>query len=590
MCGIIGYIGKDKKAKEVLIKGLKNLEYRGYDSAGIALLENDKIKIIKEEGKIKNLEKKVQEEKETTLGIGHTRWATHGNATKENAHPHKVGKVTLVHNGIIENYEEIKNKLNYKPVSNTDTEIACALINDIYEKTNNKLETLKEANHLLKGSYAFAIYFDKDNEHLYAMRKDSPLIIAKGENENFLSSDVPAVLEFTNKYILLDKNEYAVLTQDKIEIFNDNLEKIDKKIETYTESLSKEGKNGYEHYMIKEINDEPEVLQNILKTYDIQKSLINKDLKDIKNIEIIGCGSAYHAGLVGKYFLEELLKIPTTVYLASEYRYSDILIKENKISIFISQSGETADTLAALRKAKEENSYTIGIINTVGSSIGREADEVLYIKAGPEKAVATTKAYSAQVLVLELLALSLSKKQEEKENLKNLPIIIQETINRQNLENLADNLKDKKDIFFIGRKLDYYLSLEGALKLKEISYIHCEAYAAGELKHGSISLIEQNTPVISIVTDESIKDKTISNIKETKARGAYVILITTEEILKTIENTSFCDRIIKVKSKNKIQVVLETITILQLLSYEIAKAKKEDIDKPRNLAKSVTVE
>ena len=574
MCGIIGYIGKDKKAKEVLIKGLKNLEYRGYDSAGIALLENDKIKIIKEEGKIKNLEKKVQEEKESTLGIGHTRWATHGNATKENAHPHKVGKVTLVHNGIIENYEEIKNKLNYKPISNTDTEIACALINDIYEKTNNKLETLKEANHLLKGSYAFAIYFDKDNEHLYAMRKDSPLIIAKGENENFLSSDVPAVLEFTNKYILLDKNEYAILTKDKIEIFNDNLEKIDKKIETYTESLSKEGKNGYEHYMIKEINDEPEVLQNILKTYDIQKSLIKKDLKDIKNIEIIGCGSAYHAGLVGKYFLEELLKIPTTVYLASEYRYSYILIKENKISIFISQSGETADTLAALRKAKEENSYTIGIINTVGSSIAREVDEVLYIKAGPEKAVATTKAYSAQVLVLELLALSLSKKQEETENLKNL----------------ADTLKDKKDIFFIGRKRDYYLSLEGALKLKEISYIHCEAYAAGELKHGSISLIEQNTPVISIVTDESIKDKTISNIKETKARGAYVILITTEEILKTIENTSFCDHIIKVKSKNKIQVVLEAITILQLLSYEIAKAKKEDIDKPRNLAKSVTVE
>ena len=532
----------------------------------------------------------MQEEKESTLGIGHTRWATHGNATKENAHPHKVGKVTLVHNGIIENYEEIKNKLNYKPVSNTDTEIACALINDIYEKTNNKLETLKEANHILNGSYAFAIYFDEDNEHLYAMRKDSPLIIAKGENENFLSSDVPAVLEFTNKYILLDKNEYAILTKDKIEIFNDNLEKIDKKIETYTESLSNEGKNGYEHYMIKEINDEPEVLQNILKTYDIQKSLINKDLKDIKNIEIIGCGSAYHAGLVGKYFLEELLKIPTTVYLASEYRYSDILIKENKISIFISQSGETADTLAALRKAKEENSYTIGIINTVGSSIAREADEVLYIKAGPEKAVATTKAYSAQVLVLELLALSLSKKQEETENLKNLPIIIQETINRQNLENLADTLKDKKDIFFIGRKLDYYLSLEGALKLKEISYIHCEAYAAGELKHGSISLIEQNTPVISIVTDESIKDKTISNIKETKARGAYVILITTEEILKTIENTSFCDHIIKVKSKNKIQIVLEAITILQLLSYEIAKAKKEDIDKPRNLAKSVTVE
>ena len=590
MCGIIGYIGKEEKAKEVLIKGLKNLEYRGYDSAGIALLENNKIKITKEQGKIKNLEKIITNEKESTLGIGHTRWATHGNATKENAHPHQVEKITLVHNGIIENYEEIKNKLNYKPISNTDTEIACALINDIYKKTKNKLETLKKANHILKGSYAFVIHFEEDNNHLYAMRKDSPLIIGQGKNKNFLSSDVPAILEFTNKYILLDKNEYAILTKNEIKIYNDNLEEITKKTITYQENISKEEKNGYDHYMIKEINDEPEVFATILKTYNLKNKLIKKDLKDIKNIEIIGCGSAYRAGLVGKYFLEELLKIPTNVYLASEYRYQEILIKENKISIFISQSGETADTLEALRKAKKENNYTIGIINTPQSSIARESDEVLYIKAGPEKAVATTKAYSAQILVLKLLALSLANKQEEQKKLKTIPNTIKETIKKQDLKNISKALKNKKDIYFIGRKLDYYLSLEGALKLKEISYIHTEAYAAGELKHGSLALIENNTPVIALITDPTIKEKTISNIKETKARGAYVILITTKEILKTIKDKTFCNNIIEIKSKTPIEITLECITILQLLSYEIAKAENKDIDKPRNLAKSVTVE
>lgn len=590
MCGIIGYIGKEEKAKKVLIKGLKNLEYRGYDSAGIALLENNKIKITKEQGKIKNLEKIITNEKESTLGIGHTRWATHGNATKENAHPHQVEKITLVHNGIIENYEEIKNKLNYKPISNTDTEIACALINDIYKKTKNKLETLKKANHILKGSFAFVIHFEGDNNHLYAMRKDSPLIIGQGKSENILSSDVPAILEFTNKYILLDKNEYAILTKNEIKIYNDNLEKIAKKTITYQENISKEGKNGYDHYMIKEIHDEPEVFANVLKTYNIKNKLIKKEKKDIKNIEIIGCGSAYHAGLVGKYFLEETLKIPTNVYLASEYRYQDILIKENKISIFISQSGETADTLEALRKAKKENNYTIGIINTPQSSIARESDEVLYIKAGPEKAVATTKAYSAQILVLKLLALSLENNQNEQKKLKTIPNTIKETIKRQNLKDIANALKNKKDIYFIGRKLDYYLSLEGALKLKEISYIHTEAYPAGELKHGSLALIENKTPVIALITDPTIKDKTISNIKETKARGAYVILITTKEILKTIKDKTFCNNIIEIKSKTPIEITLECITILQLLSYEIAKAENKDIDKPRNLAKSVTVE
>ena len=607
MCGIIGYAGKEKNAIHVLINGLKNLEYRGYDSAGIAIRENNHVEIVKSEGKIVNLEKKIESLEESTIGIGHTRWATHGGATTINSHPHRVGTVTLVHNGIIENYEKIKKDLikeGYEFKSSTDTEVACALIDKLYKKTNDKIKTLKEANHIINGSFAFAIMFDDDVNNLYAMRKDSPLIIGIGEGCNFLASDVPAILEFTNKYILLDKDEYAVVNNDKVVIYDENENMLTKEVLTYDGDKEVAMKAGYEHFMIKEINDEPIVFDNMFKQFDadniddLKKSM--PDFSKYKKIDIIGCGSAYHAGLLGKSLIEEYADVLVNVEIASEYRYKKTFSDNDTLTILISQSGETADTLAALRKAKEKGIDTLGIVNTVSSSIAREADDVLYIKAGAEISVATTKAYSAQVLMLLLIALVIgyeNKKisKEEANNviseIKKLPEYIKEVISKKSeCDDVAKSIYEKNNIFFIGRKVDYALCMEGSLKLKEVSYIHSESYAAGELKHGTISLIEEGTPVISIVTDEGIEEKTISNIKEVKARNAYVVLITTDKIYEKYKTSDFYDKKIVLENKNNYINPLLVATILQLLAYQVAYLRGEAIDQPRNLAKSVTVE
>ena len=607
MCGIIGYAGKEKNAIHVLINGLKNLEYRGYDSAGIAIRENNHVEIVKREGKIVNLEKKIEGLEESTIGIGHTRWATHGGATTINSHPHRVGTVTLVHNGIIENYEKIKKDLikeGYEFKSSTDTEVACALIDKLYKKTNDKIKTLKEANHIINGSFAFVIMFDDDENNLYAMRKDSPLIIGIGEGCNFLASDVPAILEFTNKYILLDKDEYAVVNNDKVVIYDENENMLTKEVLTYDGDKEVAMKAGYEHFMIKEINDEPIVFDNMFKQFDadniddLKKSM--PDFSKYKKIDIIGCGSAYHAGLLGKSLIEEYADVLVNVEIASEYRYKKTFSDNDTLTILISQSGETADTLAALRKAKEKGIDTLGIVNTVSSSIARESDDVLYIKAGVEISVATTKAYSAQVLMLLLIALVIgyeNKKisKEEANNviseIKKLPEYIKEVISKKSLcDDIAKSIYEKNNIFFIGRKVDYALCMEGSLKLKEVSYIHSESYAAGELKHGTISLIEEGTPVIAIVTDEGIEEKTISNIKEVKARNAYVVLITTDKIYEKYKTSDFYDKKIVLENKNNYINSLLVATILQLLAYQVAYLRGEAIDKPRNLAKSVTVE
>ena len=606
MCGIVGYVGK-RNSVDVLINGLKNLEYRGYDSAGIAVCENDKIEIVKKEGKIKNLGSSVSSLGSSHIGIGHTRWATHGPANTVNSHPHRVGCVTLVHNGIIENYVKLRKELKdlgYSFKSDTDTEVACALIDSIYKECKDKLLTMKKANEKIIGSFAFAILFDDDFDNIYVMRKDSPLIIAISDDGNFIASDVPAILEFTNKYILLEKDEYGVISGDKVIVYDNDFNILDKEILTYEESLDSAMKNGYEHFMIKEINDEPRTLTATYEQFfksDINELLCNMpDFSKYKSIDIIGCGSAYHAGLVGKSFLERYADIPVNTYLASEYRYEKNFSDSSTLTILISQSGETADTLAALRKAKDRGIDTLGIINTVGSSIAREASKVFYIKVGCEVSVATTKAYSAQVLILELMALcigvrkgiiSLEAANDIISDIKELPSLIEEEINNKpSYDKIASLIYKNEDIFFLGRGIDYSLCMEGSLKLKEISYIHSESYAAGELKHGTISLIDKGTPVIGLVTDPDLAMKTISNIKETKARGSFVVLVTLESIFDEYKNDDFYDEVITIKDVDSFASPLLAITIFQLISYEVAKLRGEAIDKPRNLAKSVTVE
>lgn len=607
MCGIIGYVGKNNNALHVLIDGLKALEYRGYDSAGIAININNKVKIIKSPGKIKFLEEKINNDYKSNIGIGHTRWATHGEPNLKNSHPHKCGSVTLVHNGIIENYEDIKNELikqNCEFSSDTDSEVVAALIDFNYKFEKDKLKLLCDVQKKLKGSYALGIIFEDELDTIYAIRKDSPLIIALGKNENYIASDVPAILSETNKYILLDQKEIAVIKSNDIKIYDKALHIKEKEINTFVGSKEAALKNGFEHYMLKEIYDEEEVIKGLVNHYldNNEKSLLEKipNLKKYNKIDIVACGSAYHAGLVGKSLLEEFANIPVSVELASEYRYKKQFLDEKSLVILISQSGETADTLAALRIAKEQKAHTLGIINVVSSSIARESDEVLYINAGYEIAVATTKAYQAQISVLSLIAFSeairkklLPKNEIDKIILeyKNLHKQIKNLIsNRELYYDVAQKLYNKKNVFFLGRKIDSALCMEASLKLKEISYMHSEAYAAGELKHGTISLIEDKTAVISIISDEKIAEKTISNIKEVIARGADVTVITTDELNEKYKNSKYYDRRVVVPKTNSfIQSLLIAIPF-QLIAYEIAKLKGENIDQPRNLAKSVTVE
>ena len=597
MCGIVGYVGK-KNCIPILIDGLKNLEYRGYDSAGIAFLNDNQIKIIKKQGRLINLEKEIDNKYYSNLGIGHTRWATHGVANEINAHPHNVGDITLIHNGIIENYEELRNELinhGYQIDTENDTKIACAYIDYLYKNNHDMLKTLSMLKEKFKGSYALGILVNGSNK-LYAIRKDSPLIIGVSNDGNYIASDVFAILNETNKYIVLDNNEVVIL-DNKINVYNDGV-LVDKKILTFNHKANEITKNGYSHFMLKEIHEQDNLSKKLIDMYlENKDTIINKmpcfDKYD--KIDIVACGRAYHAGMIGKSLIEEYGDIPVSVNLASEYRYKKLFLNDKTLVIAISQSGETADTLASVNIAKQNHADTLGIVNVVGSSIARVCDNVLYTNAGPEIAVATTKAYSMQVLMLSLIALNIgiSKNLIDKvkldyiiNNYRLLPSKIKEEINK-NYSDIAKQIYNKNDIFFIGRNVDYALAMEGSLKLKEISYLHAESYAAGELKHGTISLIEKGTPVIAIVTDDKIYEKTISNIKEVKARGANVILITNDKL---DVNGDFYDSKIVVNNLHKLINSLITIIPLQLIAYEVAKMKNLDIDKPRNLAKSVTVE
>ena len=606
MCGIVGYVGKSD-AKEILISGLKALEYRGYDSSGIAYNANNKINIIKCEGKVSRLEEKINKNIQTNVGIGHTRWATHGAPTEVNAHPHKVGKTTLVHNGIIEDYVKLRKELSsiYEFKSDTDTEVAGALIDYLYNKEKDKLKALKKFMETVKGSYALAIMFDDELDSIYAIRKNSPLVLAETSSDRFIASDIAAILKYTNKYYLLDQGEIAKINHEALTIYNNHLEIIKKELHTYEGTQNDVMKNGFPHFMLKEIHDETTVYQNIINKYlpnydilELEKSF--GDFKKYQKINIIGCGSAYHAGLVSKYLFENYADVKTDVLMASEYRYQKIFYEKNELAIVISQSGETADTLEALKKAKENKCDTLGIINVLSSSIARESDKVIYCLAGCEIAVATTKAYLAQVLILNLISLlmtyqkGLITKDKANEYLKDLKNIINSTQKvldqKETYHEMAKKIYQNEYMFFIGRCEDFALCMEGSLKMKEISYIHSESYAAGELKHGTISLIEKNTPVIGILTDESIADKTISNLKETKARGAKIIIVTNEKIYHKNEHDKFFDEKIIVDNANIFFQPLLIMTPIQLLAYYVAREKGENIDQPRNLAKSVTVE
>ena len=589
MCGIVGYVGK-RKALPILLNSLKALEYRGYDSSGIAYIKDNKINIIKKEGKIKNLEKFLNIDEDTFIGIGHTRWATHGVPNETNAHPHRVGKITLVHNGIIENYEELRSKLKkdgYKFVSETDTEVISAQVDSIYKKNKDMIKTLDEVKDILEGTYALGIICDDEPNNIYAIRKDSPLIIGKKDDEYFIASDVPAILTYTKDYYLLEKDEVAVLN-NKVTFYLNNKE-IKKELKSFEGDASSVSKCGYEHFMMKEMMEEPDVLHKTVEKMKQEKF----SLKKYKSIDIVACGSAYHTGLVGKYLIENYADIKVNVHIASEYRYSKLFKKDKNLVIVISQSGETADTLAALKLAKDNNMDTLGIVNVKESSIARNADFVIYTEAGPEIAVATTKAYLSQVTTLSMLALktALDKKLITKDKYDevikefNVGALKIEKLLHYDYSKIANYIKDKNDLFYLGRGLDYALAMEGSLKLKEISYLHSEAYASGELKHGTISLIEEGTPVISVMIDNNIISKSISNNKEVKARGGYVICITNSELPK-----DSYDEVITVPNINDFVNPILALIPMQMISYYVAKARGCDIDKPKNLAKSVTVE
>lgn len=591
MCGIIGYIGK-KQPVNFLLEGLKKLEYRGYDSSGIAIKENENIQIIRSTGRIRDLENKTKNTKllNGNIGIAHTRWATHGEPTEENAHPHQIGNVTLVHNGIIENAEELREKLitdGVKFKSKTDTEVACAVINKYYEK--DPIAAITKALKELKGSYAFGIIF-KDSDKLYAVRKDSPLIIGIGEEENYIASDIAAIINYTNKYILLEDNEIVELTAKEIKTYKDGVE-IKKDIQAANITAEEADKGSYKHYMLKEIMEEPIVLARTLNRY-INNMESVFDVSKYEEIHIVACGSAMYAGMIGKSLLEEKANIKCLVECASEYRYKKVIYDRKTLVILVSQSGETADTVAAMRKAHEENIDTLAIVNVKTSTIAREAKHVMFIEAGPEIAVATTKAYLLQVAVFSLIALKaanlLGLEKNYNEILKeaeNLPKLLKKVLeDKEEFKSISKEIYQNKDVFYIGRGIDYAMCLEGSLKLKEVSYTHSDAYQAGELKHGTISLIEENVPVFAIITDDRIKDKTESNVIEVDSRKAKVFTITNDDTIKNHHK-----KYVVPKTSYYLQAIL-TVPPLQLVGYYVGDLKKLDIDKPRNLAKSVTVE
>ena len=600
MCGIVGAISKNRNVLPILITGLKNLEYRGYDSSGVAYLKNNKINIVKTSGKIINLENKLNKSDESNIGIAHTRWATHGKANSINAHPHRVNHITLVHNGIIENYEELKEMLidnNYSFKSSTDTEVATALLDYYYEKFNDIDKAISEFMKKVIGSYAITMIVDNDLDSLYVLKKESPLVIGISDNANVVASDIRAVLKYTNKYYILDDFEYAKVSSNEVIIKDIKGDILKKELHAINVEDNDISKNEYKHYMLKEIMEQKSTILKTVKPY-IEKGIYSlltlPDLTKYKEISIIGCGTAYHAGLVAKYLFEEVTNTRCNVYLASEYRYQNSFLSKDTLTIFISQSGETADTISSLKLVKSKNCPTLGIINVENSTISLLVDKCLYTKAGVEIAVASTKAYTAQVALLSILVLShglRNKTIKEDDGLKvieefnNIEKLITPLLNNKDMYlTIAKKLYKEEDIFYIGRGLDYYLSMEGALKLKEISYIHSESYAAGELKHGTISLIKKNTPVLASATNNKLNAKTISNLKEVMARGASVYLIT---------NTNYKDNTFTIVNIPKSSDFLKALLVIipyQLIAYYTALLKGTDIDKPKNLAKSVTVE
>ena len=607
MCGIVGYNG-NKKACPILINGLKKLEYRGYDSAGISVMESNNIIIKKDKGRVANLENiEGIESLNGTLGIAHTRWATHGKPSKENAHPHMDNSKTfsVVHNGIIENYKELRDFLeskNYTFYSDTDTETIPNLIHYYYEKENNFLKAVNLACKDLKGSYALEVINKNDPDTLIVTRKDSPLVIGTKKDETFISSDIPALISFTNNFYFLNDKEYAVITKGNIEFYDFDLNKLTKKSESVELAADSADKGKFEDYMLKEIFEQPKAIRETIGTSLNGNSItfdglsLDKDfLSTINQIYIVACGTAMHAGLAVKANFEHFLNIPVCVDVASEFRYRDPLINEKTLCIYISQSGETADTIAALKLAKFKNAKTIAVTNVIESSITREADYFVYTHAGPEIAVASTKAYTSQVVLLNIMALyfaeilesiSSEKINELKKELLSLPEKAEKVLKTsKDLQEFAQKIYKEKDVFFIGRGIDYPVSMEASLKLKEISYIHSESFAAGELKHGPIALIENGTTVVSILTDPNLVEKTVSNIQEVITRGAKSFVVTNQPLDKT--NFNF---VVSIPEIDYIYSPVLSIIPLQLLAYYITKEKGLDVDKPRNLAKSVTVE
>ena len=606
MCGIVGYVGK-RSAQDVLLDGLEKLEYRGYDSAGVALAQEGGIRVVKSKGRLDALRQKlaVQALAESSCGIGHTRWATHGEPSDVNSHPHSTPRVSIVHNGIIENYGALKERLaarGYTFESETDTEVLVKLIDSCYH--GEPLQALHEALGMVRGSYALAVLFKDFPDTIFAVKKESPLIVGWGEGENFVASDIPALLKYTRDYSVLEEGDLAVVTAQGIRFYNAFGEPVERQRLTADWDQEAAEKGGYPHFMLKEINEQPAAITATVSPRvedglpDLRiPELTDERLRSIRTVHLVACGTAMHAGMVGKAAIETLARVPAEVDIASEFRYRDPILNKNDLVIIISQSGETSDTLAALKLAKSRGVPVLAIVNVVGSSIARAADYILYTYAGPEIAVASTKAYVVQMCVLYLFALRLAyargklEKAETKrltaELLRAGEVIKPRLDDCEQIKYLASRFVNTQSCFFIGRGFDYALSLEGSLKLKEISYVHSDAYAAGELKHGTISLITDGVPVIALATQKQVYEKTISNAKETKSRGARVILFTTKD---AVVPEGVADYIVRLDEYEDLLMPLQLIVPLQLFAYYMAVLRGCDVDKPRNLAKSVTVE
>ena len=606
MCGIVGYVGK-RNAQNVLLDGLEKLEYRGYDSAGVALALDGGIRVVKSKGRLAELRKKLELQAlaESGCGIGHTRWATHGEPSDVNSHPHSTPRVSIVHNGIIENYGILKERLiakGYTFESETDTEVLVKLIDSCYE--GEPLQAIHEALSMVRGSYALAVLFRDFPDTVFAVKRESPLIVGWSEGENFVASDIPALLKYTRRYSVLEEGDLAVVTRECIRFYNEFAEPVEREVLTADWDMEAAEKGGYPHFMLKEINEQPAAItatvsprvENGLPDLRIPE-LSDEKLRGIGTIHLVACGTAMHAGMVGKAAIETLARVPAEVDIASEFRYRDPILNKNDLVIIISQSGETSDTLAALKLAKSRGVPVLAIVNVVGSSIARAADYVLYTYAGPEIAVASTKAYMVQMCVLYLFALRLAYvrgAQTEAETrrltaelLRASEVIKPRLADCEQIKYLASRFVNTQSCFFIGRGFDYSLSLEGSLKLKEISYVHSDAYAAGELKHGTISLITDGVPVIALATQKKVYEKTISNVKETKSRGAKVLLFTTKD---AVVPDGVADYVVRLDDYDDLFMPLQLIVPLQLFAYYMAVLRGCDVDKPRNLAKSVTVE